>query len=264
MGLRAHYQDSGIDFWARMGSRETAEAAVRYWRNMLDAYYELSSGTIVARVIAFSPEKTLELARSALKQAENLVNRMSDRSRADTVGFAEAEVRKAETRLAAVNNRLRDLRDREKILDPRKSAEETQSFTAKLKAEIGGLNADLEVKRRYLDENALQVVQTKNQIAALQHELERAQAQATTDSASAAKPLSGVIGAFDQLENERLFAEKAYQSSLASLETARIDANRQQIYLATIVGPSLPQEPSFPKPLRRSRRCLACCSACGS
>ena len=59
-----------------------------------------------------------------------------------------------------------------------------------------------------------------------------------------------MLGAFDRMENQRVFAERAYQSALAALETARVEAGRQQVYLATIVSPNLPQEPGFPRPWR--------------
>jgi capsular polysaccharide transport system permease protein len=39
-------------------------------------------------------------------------------------------------------------------------------------------------------------------------------------------------------------------SALVALETARVEANRQQIYLTVIVPPQLPEEANFPKPLR--------------
>jgi capsular polysaccharide transport system permease protein len=247
--LRSIYSDKAIDWWSRLDASEPVEGAVRYWRRMMSAHYEASTGTIIVRVTAFAPADTLSIARMALSISEALVNRMSQRVRVDTVGFAEAEVNKAEQRLFIANQALRQLRDQEHILDPRKEAEASLALASRLRDEISRLRIELILQRSSLNENSLPVTNTKDRIAALEKELERVNSELTSVPASKAKPLSGIIGTFDQLENDRTFAEKAYQSALSSLETARMDASRQQAYLATIVQPDLPQEPSFPQPL---------------
>ncbi len=247
--LRPIYSANAIDWWSRLDASEPVEVAVRYWRRMTSAHYEASTGTIIVGVTAFSPEDALNVARMALSISEALVNRMSQRVRLDTVGFAEAEVTKAEQRLIAANQALRQLRDKEHILDPRKEAEASLALASRLREEISRLRIELVLQRSSLNENSLAVSGTKDRIGALEKELERVNSEVTSAPSSNAKPLSGIIGTFDQVENDRVFAEKAYQSALSSLETARMDASRQQAYLATIVQPDLPQEPSFPRPI---------------
>jgi len=265
--VRARYEATTVDWLSRLGPNEPVEGFVRYWRRMLDAYYETTTGTIVVRAEAFAPADALAISSAALSLSEKLVNQLSTRARADTLSFADAEVAKAEARLSQVNLRLRDLRDKEQVLDPRKAAETTLGIAAKLREEIASANAQLSAQRSSLSANAPSVIAMRERIAGLERELDRINGEATAApgsssdapgaNLSAAKPLSGVISDFDQLENERLFAEKAYQSALASLETARMDANRQQIYLATIVRPELPQEPVFPRPIRNTATVFA-------
>jgi capsular polysaccharide transport system permease protein len=259
--VRTRYEAPTVDWLSRLGKDEPVEGFVRYWRRMLDAYYETTTGTIVVRVEAFAPADALAVSSAALSLSEKLVNQLSTRARADTLSFADAEVAKAEARLSGVNLRLRDLRDKEQVLDPRKAAETTLGIAAKLREEIAGANAQLSAQRSSLSASAPSVIAMRERIVGLERELDRINGEATaapgsssdaSGAASPSKPLSGVISDFDQLENERLFAEKAYQSALASLETARMDANRQQIYLATIVRPELPQEPVFPRPIRNT------------
>jgi capsular polysaccharide transport system permease protein len=54
---------------------------------------------------------------------------------------------------------------------------------------------------------------------------------------------------YEELASERRFAETAYQHALLRLDRARRDADRQQVYLATFVRPSLPEEPLYPRRL---------------
>ena len=249
IGLRSRFEDTEVDRWSRLSPKQAVEGYVRYWRSMLDAYYETTTGTIIVRVAAFKPQDALAIATNCLSLSEDLVNRMSARTRADTVSFAEQEVATAQTHLSEINAKLRDLRDRDKMLDPRKSAESSMMLAAKMTDQISQLNAQLALQRSNLSETAPSVAVNKERLAALQAELQKVNGQITASSSSA-QPLTSVIGDFDQLESEAAFAEKAYQGALTALETARMEANRQQIYLATIVRPALPEEPSFPKPLK--------------
>lgn len=58
------------------------------------------------------------------------------------------------------------------------------------------------------------------------------------------------MGSYEELESERRFAETAYQHALEALDRARMDADRQQIYVADFVPPSLPEEALYPRRLR--------------
>jgi capsular polysaccharide transport system permease protein len=58
------------------------------------------------------------------------------------------------------------------------------------------------------------------------------------------------MGSYEELESERRFAENAYQHALEGLDRARSNADRQQIYIADFVQPSLPEEALYPRRLR--------------
>ena len=250
LSLRDHYSNPSIDFFSRLDPKAADETFLRYWQGMIDAYYESTTGTIVVQVSAFSSEKALAISTRALKSAEDLINRLSTRARDDTVGYAEAEVNKSESRLNEVDAKLKVLRDKDKILDAQKAAESTLALAAKLEERLASLRANLSTQLSSMDANAPSALATRHTIDGLQEQLDRINAGITASPGSGDGTLSNVIGDFDQLENQRLFAEKAYQSALAALETARLEATRQQVYLTTIVTPSLPQDSSFPQPWR--------------
>ena len=106
--------------------------------------------------------------------------------------------------------------------------------------------------RSRLARDAPSVRTAEETIAGLKRELAHIEGQATvTAGTESGRPLSTVFGAFQQVADQKSFAEKAYLSALSSLESARVEANRQQVYLSVIVAPGLPQEASFPRPLRQ-------------
>jgi capsular polysaccharide transport system permease protein len=247
------YDDSSVDWFSRLRAGPPIEELTRYWDRMVDSYYESSTGTIIVRVSAFKPPDAYRIAAQLLANAEGLVNRLSERARHDSVAFAAQELSQAEARLTDVRAKLKVLQDQESILDPQKTAEMTLSLAAKLKEQIANKSAALSTQRAQLSADAPSVQATRDEIAGLQRELAKVEAQVTAlplKPNGGEKPLTSVLGAFQQLADDKVFAEKAYQSALTSLETARMDATKQQVYLATIVPPGLPEEASFPKPAR--------------
>ena len=247
------YDDPSVDWFSRLRAGPPIEELTRYWDRMVNSYYESSTGTIIVRVSAFKPPDAYRIAALLLANAEGLVNRLSERARHDSVAFAAQELSQAESRLTDVRAKLKVLQDQESILDPQKTAEMTLTLAAKLKEQIANKNAALSTQRAQLSADAPTVQATRDEIAGLQRELAKVEAQVTALPSKAnggERPLTSVLGAFQQLADEKVFAEKAYQSALTSLETARMDASKQQLYLATIVPPGLPEEASFPKPVR--------------
>jgi capsular polysaccharide transport system permease protein len=247
--LPAIYGKSSIDWFDRLPSDATAEQTLRYWRRMSEAYYETSTETVVVRVGAFTPADALALAKHTLSLSESLLNRMSARARDNSVAMARKQVAAAEDRLKTLREQIKTLRDKENLLDPRKEAETDLTVSAKLREDLARADADLSAMRDSMDDDAPSVIATKSRIAALRAELD----QITTNTVKQRelnRPLSSVFGAFEQLDNDQTFAVKAYQAALASLQSAELDASRQQLYLAVIVEPNLPEESYYPRPLR--------------
>ena len=61
------------------------------------------------------------------------------------------------------------------------------------------------------------------------------------------KTLSKSLGSYEQLDADRKFAEAAYQHSLEGLDRARDNADRQHIFIASFVPPSLPETALYPR-----------------
>lgn len=73
-------------------------------------------------------------------------------------------------------------------------------------------------------------------------------AQEMTDpDNSRSNTLSRILGSYEQLESERKFAEAAYQHGLASLDQTRVSADRQRVFIASFIPPSLPEEALYPR-----------------
>ena len=92
------------------------------------------------------------------------------------------------------------------------------------------------------------------QIGSLQTKLNTLQAEINSETAKVAgggdRSLSSKSADYERLALDRTFADKQLSVALTSLEQARNDAQRKQLYLERIVQPSAPDMAVEPRRLR--------------
>jgi capsular polysaccharide transport system permease protein len=135
------------------------------------------------------------------------------------------------------------------MIDPTKSADATAGLAARLRDELVQANAQLSTLAAYMRDDAPSVKVLKARIRALEAQRDAVAQDLTARRGDSreSNPLSRTLSAYEQLESDRKFAETAYQHALSTLDRARADADRQQIYIASFVPPSLPEESLYPR-----------------
>jgi capsular polysaccharide transport system permease protein len=247
LNLRQMFSPPEADWWARLPRPTSIEALVLYWRGQVDPFYDPANGTVVVRARAFTAVEALQLAQAIVAASEQLVNDLSARARRDAVRNAEVEVTQAETRLKTVLGEIRAFRDREGVIDPGKTADATGTIATRLRDELVRSNAELSTLKSYMRDDAPAVKVVKARIRSLETQ-QRVVARDLTDSdRNRTDTLSRQLGSYEQLDSERRFAEAAYQHALHGLDQARANADRQQVYIASFVPPSLPEEALYPR-----------------
>ena len=116
---------------------------------------------------------------------------------------------------------------------------------AKLQEELLSMQAQLA--------QLLQLSPDNPQIASLRSRIELMKKTITSESsrvAGADGSLTSKSTGYDRLLLEKTFAERQLASAFASLETARNDAQRQQLYLERLVRPNLPDKAGEPRRVR--------------
>lgn len=242
-----------IDRLARLRHGASAERQLEYWRGMVDPFFDMTNGTIVVQLRAFSPAEAQRLALEVQALSEARIAELTARLRAETLSMAEHEVARAETRLKDVLRARGALRAREGMIDPghvadsaNRAADRLREYFGRDKAELGAL------LRRGLSESAPAVTNLRSRIASLEQEIAAIELKAST-SRPHEMTLPEATTTYEGLASEQNVAEKALASAVESLERARASAGRQGSYLVTFVRPALPEEPLYP---RRARNVL--------
>ena len=246
LDLRKLFSPSAADWWARLHSPASIEELVHYWNGQVDPFYDASTGTVVVRLRAFTPGDALRLAQAVVAVSEKLVNDLSARARRDAVGRAETELSSAEARLAASLDKIREFRDKSGLIDPSKTADATAQLASKVRDDLIKANSQLATLKTFMRDDAPPVRVLKARIHSLELQEHGLAQEITTTTQPGSPALSQTLGSYDTLEAEHRFAESAYQHALEALDKARDTADRQQIYIASFVPPSLPEEALYP------------------
>ena len=247
LDLRRIFASPAADWPARLHLPVSAEELVFYWQRQVDAFFDPTNGTIVVRARAFTAAEALALAQGILAFAERLVNALSARARRDALKNASSEVTAAERRLSAALARLREYRDKQGLIDPHKAADANAALADRLRDELVRAGTQLSTLKQLMSADAPAVKVLEARIASLKAQQGAVLGEATETAKTRDQALSRVLGSYEELETERRFAETAYSHALEALDRARIDADRQQVYVADFVPPSLPEEALYPR-----------------
>lgn len=206
--------------------------------------YDSTTGISTLRVQAFTAEDAVRINEVLLDSSEALVNRLNERSAADAVREAEASLREAQARLHQAQTQLTGFRTRERFIDPTVTARESGSLIGELSVQLAKLRAERsQVASRAPDSPQLAVIDSS--IAAYQAQIEAEESKL----AGRADSLAPKLSTYETLMLEREFADKLVVSATAALNSAQLEARRQQLYLDRIVNPSKPDKATEPKRL---------------
>lgn len=253
--LRAIYDTPLADPLMRLDSTSTKEDLVDYMARMVSVYYDTSSQILTLEVQAFTPEGAQTVSAAILEICDELVNKISEKIRQDTMRSAETEVARVEAVLDDHRRALAAFRDAQQDIDPAASVGSQMQLLGALEAELASARARLQSLTGFLNDDAPSVRILRGQIEAMEEQLEVQRARLGSGDLpdtpggavdDAATSLSDRVGTYEDLAVDLEFLQQAYFTALASREAARIEAGRAQRYLAAFVQPSLPEKALYP------------------
>lgn len=245
--IRDWFGREAIDYLSRFDPKEPIEKFLKYWRNQVSIDIASSSGIMSLSVSAFDPAESLAIARAILAEAERMVNQLSMAARNDAVAESNRELRLAEERLAKIRLAVRDLRNRDGVLDAQKTNETNLKVVGDLRAARINLDVQLTMSLRDLAPESRRILDMKAQIKELDDNIARIERQSASQDPEQRRLLSDALTRFEALNNERTDAEKYYAKVIAANERARVIAARQIEFFSPIVEPVMAESATQPR-----------------
>jgi capsular polysaccharide transport system permease protein len=222
------------------------EEFFKYYRHMVSVTFTSTTGITTVRVRAFRPDDAQQILNELLRLGEQLVNRMNDRMRADTIRTSVAEVELSQERLIAAQVALTQFRNSELLLNPKNNASSLSGLIANLSAELAKAKAELGEISSGASANP-QIPGLRRRIAALEEQIMLERSRITNEEEGPG--IAAKLGEYEHLTLELEFARKTLTDNEAELTKARADARRQHLFLQKIALPALPDYATEPQRL---------------
>jgi capsular polysaccharide transport system permease protein len=248
LGVGKAFASSQVDLFSRFGGLDfdlSFEALHRYYQKKVEMLQDSASSISTLTVRAYTAQDAVGINQKLLELSEALVNRMNERGRQDLIRSAALEVSNAETKAKAAGLALSAYRTAKGVVDPERQATAQLQQVAKLQDELIATKTQLAQLKAFTPQNP-QIPSMQLRAKTLQGEMDIETGKVTGDGRS----LSNKAADYQRLALEREFADKQLGSAMASLELARNEAQRKQVYIERIVQPSLPDLAMEPRRLR--------------
>ncbi|WP_102108210.1 capsule biosynthesis protein [Oceaniglobus roseus] len=246
VGFKKVFADPAIDPIQRLPADATNEQAYKVFRSNVEIGYDPSEGIIKMEVVAPDPELSAEWSRKMIAYAEEQIDNLTQRLRADQMEGAMESYQDAEAKMQAAQQKVLDLQEQLGVFDPR--------------AESGGVMSQITTFEVQLQEKRLQLQQlldnrrpNQARVDGVRGDIERLEKLVAslrgqlTDGTGDGRSLAQVSSELRMAEVDLQTRTLMMQQALQQLETARIEANRQVRYLSVGVSPIPPDEATYPR-----------------
>lgn len=244
--LRGMYSRPEVTWLERFDPADPIEKLTRYWKKMAVVTVE-TSGIVNLRLRAFRPDDALRIGQATLDLSEKLINDLSLRTRQDALSKAQRDVERAEKRLVEIRDDVRRVRDQEGLIDPKKTNESLLLVLGSARVQRIKVEDEIRVQSRTLTSAAPQLQILKARLEAITGQIAKLESEMTAARGPEGGALARSFTSYDKVALDQQSAEKLYTVIAASLEKARMDVDRQQVFVESFVEPVLPQEAEFPR-----------------
>jgi capsular polysaccharide transport system permease protein len=246
LGFRDHFSAETIDPLTRIAPDATVEDMYGTYLRHLQIGYDPTEGLVRMEVVAADPMVSQAFSEALLGYAEERVEQMSQRLREDQMSGARDSFEDAENRVLEAQSRVLQLQEQRGVLSAEAEVStvfgQIQNFELQLQEERLRLDELLSVARP--NESRVEVAERNiARLEALIDELRGGLTETGTGDVSLARIQSELIIAQADLETRQMMLSQA----LRQMEMARIEANRQSLYLSIGVYPIPPDAPAYPR-----------------
>ncbi|UOO84743.1 capsule biosynthesis protein [Neisseria dumasiana] len=245
ISVRAYYEKKG-DIFSRFngfGLWGESEAFYQYFKDKINIDFDPISGISVLSVESFDAQESRQINAALLSKGEELINKLNTRARKDTIEQAQQNVAIAEERVKKAAEEIAVYRIENGIFDLKTQSEAQMSLVSKLQDELIVIQTQLDQVKAITPENP-QISGLQAREKSLKREIKQ---QMQTILGSSDTSIAAKAAAYQRLFLENELAEKQLAAAIVSLENAKAEADRKQLYLEIVSQPSQPDMAERPR-----------------
>jgi len=245
-GFSEHFSSDEWDYFSRLSSDPTDESRLKYFRSRLRASLHPDTGIVSIRAHGFTPELSLKMVEEAIRGAESFINSVGQKLALEEIAFVEQEMARSREGLQAIRAKLLRFQNENGILSVEASGAARQGMVNELENELVRMRTSEKTLSGYLNPAASELIAVRNRIEALTQQLVIEREKLASQNGISANDITAT---YQALELELQFATDLYQTTLVSLEQARIESYKKLKHLVVVESPQLPDEALEPRKL---------------
>lgn len=249
LNVEAMYSGRHADWVNRFGGliyfRKTFEELYQYYGHMVGIDVDPTSNITTLTTDAYTPDDAQKINAQLLAQAQQLVDRLNAGANAEGVKFYANEVVKDESQVQAAAMAIAHYRNAHRLFAPAPQSAIELQFIAKLQDHL--LQQESTLAQMMVNTPlSPQLPMLKRAIAATRTQIDAQQARV----AGAPNSLASESVEYERLTLNQSFTEKRLAAAITALEDARIQAQKQQLFIETVVAPNKPDQALQPRRFR--------------
>lgn len=225
-------------------TRASREKLYKHFKDMVYVDIEGATGISTLQVTAFRPEDAKALTVALLKYAEELINRLNERSYQDALKYAGIIVDQTKSDFLTIEAKLSKWRNDSGTVDPGKESIAGLESIGKMTVELSKLEGSIAETIAMTPSNP-NLPALKEKAVSYRREIDKLKRLIVGGENS----MSSKLQVYEQFMLEREIAGRALAAAELNRLKARQEADRQHLYLQTIVEPNLPDQYTYPRRL---------------
>ena len=248
LDLRAHY----ARFWQQdplfsIPPDGSVNQLTRFWRQALRVSFDRNTGLLLLELRANDPQYAQTLARAFVAESERMINQLNAQARRDRMRIASADLATAEDRLRAAREALAEFRVTTQIVDPDADIQGRMGVLNNLQQQLAQGMIEHDMLNLITDEADPRMRQATRRIDAIQTRIAQERSSFTNHDATLTETdYPRLIARYESLRADQDMAEQSYSAAIRAKDLARSNAERQSLYLALFIPPTLSDEPGYP------------------
>lgn len=247
INIRALFAKAEGDLVFGYDTTGAIEDLVEYWARMVNISYD--SGTQLTEIIvkAFSPADAQLIAQEIQKESTALINQLNLIAREDTTRYAKQELDISAAKLKDARASLTHFRTTTQIIDPIANLQGQMGLLSQLEQKLAEalITGDLLIETTSTSDPRL--LQAARKVEVIRNRIDAERDRLAGVNGHGEGTLSTLIGDFERLSVEQKFAEETYLLALSTYNSAVLDAQRQSLYLAAHIEPTLAETSQYPE-----------------
>ena len=251
LNILGHYSSNwDVDPVFSIWPDATIEDLLWFWSRIMRVSYDEGSGLMEVQIFASSPEYAQSLAVAVVHESEVMINNLNAQARRDSMANANLDLETSLERLRSAREELAAFRARTQMVDPQADIQGRMGVINNLQQQLAQAFVDHDLLLQTTTETDPRVRQAERRIEVIQERIaSERQNFATQDVTVFDTDYPRLIAQFESLVVNQEFAERTYTAALTALDAARSNVERQSLYLATYVQPTLAQRAEYPQRL---------------